>query len=196
LKDEVGDALLEMLLRRLGNNEAFAGRLVLSGLGGASESARSRPGNSQITHELVDAILISLAVELFAQSKLSACVRLLTKPVLQLGTASETTRLGPSGLATRDEDCSDVRLSLQPFDMLLQPLPRLGSRSLELVLHRLQIAHEVGEVGAFLAQGRVLLNQSILNALRSKRAREFACRTESASRTLLTSRSDRRLVFS
>lgn len=59
----------------------------------------------------------------------------------------------------------DSLLRLESSDLLLQPPPRLRPRSLEVVLHRLQVAHEVGEMTALPVERRVILVEALLDGL-------------------------------
>ena len=92
--------------------------------------------------KLVDAILIRSSVEFLSKGQLSSAVGFLVQSFLQLH-----------------------RLTLQSYDLLVQSPPRLRSGSLELVLHRLKISHEVGEISSFSTERGVLLDEACLDAL-------------------------------
>lgn len=101
LEDEVAHALFEVLLRRLSRDELLAcgrvvGRLrsrtrnnVSCWLGLHTGRCRRRERG---THELVDALLERLALDLLAKGELAVAVRLLVELVLEVGAASVMTR--------------------------------------------------------------------------------------------------------
>ena len=56
-------------------------------------------------------------------------------------------------------------LSLEPADLVLESSSRVGSGPLDLVLHRLEVAEQVGEVRALLAKRGVLVDEAGFDAL-------------------------------
>ena len=56
-------------------------------------------------------------------------------------------------------------LGLEASDVVLESSARVGARTLNFILHRLEVSEQVGEVCALLAQRGILVNQARFDAL-------------------------------
>ena len=66
------------------------------------------------------------------------------------------------------------RLSLKHLELALQPSAVVLSRTFEVIVHPLDVGHEVGKVRPFPCQCSVLFHQTALNTLElSQHAAEF-----------------------
>lgn len=202
LEEEVRDALVEMLLGSPSDDEGFASLLVIRRLDACGRHQRVLPrdkkNNGSVAYELVDAFLVGLALELLPHRDLTTRIRLLRELLLEVRpkqTRSASKHEGNRGKLSK----SRSRLTLQPPDLVLEPPSSLGSSAFELVLHSLEVAHQVGEMRSFLAEGGVFVDQARLDALQAKSLSAAATAVgwvRRLSRTFQTSRSERRFVFS
>jgi len=68
-----------------------------------------------------------------------------------------------------EEYSKHSRLGFEPDDIVLQSFPGVVSTPLELVLHCLQVSHQVGKVSPFATESVVLFDQSVLDVLRGRK---------------------------
>jgi hypothetical protein len=152
LQGQVTDALFEVTLRRLGGDELFARAAVLGSLrrspGQRGVAGQNRMFGAGRTKRSMRSWNVFASI-----SRRRAVCRALSDSALifsRKSALSKTTSGSDSLSPCNQNTLGDLRLRLQTSNVLLEPAASVVAAALELVLHRLQVPHEIGQVRAFL----------------------------------------------